>query len=169
MGSYLCLAGLIGLLLLGVSCRFAQHRAESPAGPDKRAEDVTAIKRLTEDWHNGWLAGDAEALGDLYTDDPVLMPQNQPAVIGKEAIHSLYQSVFDEYTVDGGGELLEVEVAGDWAFYRSTYTLTATPKAGGEPLEDTGKALFIVRRQPDGAWKIARLMANSDQPPPDNQ
>lgn len=25
--------------------------------------------------------------------------------------------------------------------------------------------LFIVRRQPDGSWKIARLIANSDLPP----
>ena len=97
------------------------------------------------------------------------MPQSQPAVFGKEAIHSLYQSVFREYTVTGGGQTLEIEVGGDWAFLRGTYTLTATPKAGGERLEDVGKHLFILKRQPDGSWKIARLIANSDQLPPGNR
>jgi len=169
MKSYLYMACAIGLMLLGASCHLAQHRPGPAAEPDKRAEDVAAIKRLTDDWHNAWLAGDADALAALYTDDPVLLPQNQPAVIGKEAIHSLYQSVFDEYTFEGGGELMEVEVSGDWAFYWNTYALTAKPKAGGEPLEDTGKAVFIVRRQPDGVWRIARLIANSDEPPADNR
>ena len=96
-------------------------------------------------------------------------PRSNSMVRGKEAIRSLYESVFDEYTVQGDGELLEVEVAGDWAFYRTTYTLTATPKAGGEPIEDHGKCVVIVRREPDGSWKIARLIANSDQPPPQSR
>jgi uncharacterized protein (TIGR02246 family) len=169
MDSYLCVAGPICLLFLGVSCRLTQHQPEPVAVPDKHAEDVAAIQRLTEEWHDAWLAGNADALTAMYTDDPVLMPQNQPAVIEKETIHALYQSVFDEFTVSGSGDLQEVEVAGDWAFFRSTYRLTATPKAGGEPLEDTGKSLFIVRRQLDGSWKIARLIANSDLPPPGGQ
>jgi uncharacterized protein (TIGR02246 family) len=169
MDSYLRIAGPICLLLLGASCRLAQHPPEPVAGPDKHAEDVAAITRLTEEWRDAWHAGDADALAAMYTDDPVLMPQNQPAVTGKETIRALYQSVFDEFTVKGSGDLQEVEVAGDWAFYRSTYTLTATPKAGGEPLEDTGKGLFIVKRQPDDTWKIARLIANSDLPPPGGQ
>jgi len=48
------------------------------------------------------------------------MPQSQPAVFGKEAIHSLYQSVFREYTVTGGGQTLEIEIGGDWAPVRAT-------------------------------------------------
>lgn len=43
--------------------------------------------------------------------------------------------------------------------------VTATPKVGGEPIEDEGKSVFIVRRQTDGSWKIARLIANSDRSP----
>jgi ketosteroid isomerase-like protein len=64
--------------------------------------------------------------------------------------------------VTGSGEVVEVEVAGPWAFFRSYYRLTATPKSGGAPASDRGKWLCIVRRQPDGAWKIGRLIANSD-------
>jgi uncharacterized protein (TIGR02246 family) len=133
-----------------------------------QTEDTAAIKQLAEDWHAGWIAGDAEALLDLYDDDPVLMPQNQPPVIGKNAIRPLYQAVLEEFNVAGGGDMLEVEACGEWGYFWSSYTLTATPKAGGDQLEDSGNSIFIVRRQPDGSWKISRLIANSDQSVPSN-
>jgi uncharacterized protein (TIGR02246 family) len=134
-----------------------------------QADDIAAIKRLAEDWHAGWLVGDADVLLALYADDPALMPQNQPPVIGKDAIRPLYEAVFEEFEVVGAGEMLEVEACGEWGYLWSTYTLTVTPKAGGDPLEDSGNSIFIVRRQPDGSWKIARLIANSDQSAPSNQ
>ena len=169
MGTYSYIAALACLLLLGACTRLAQERPQSAADLDRHAQDVAAIERLNEEWRNGWIAGDADALIALYSDDPILMPQSQPEVVGREAIGALYQSVFDEFAVEGEGEVQEIEVAGDWAFLRSTYSLVATPHAGGETLEDTGKSLFVLRRQPDGAWKIARLIANSDLPPPGDQ
>jgi uncharacterized protein (TIGR02246 family) len=63
----------------------------------RRTEDIAAIRQLAEHWHAGWLAGESGALLALYADDPVLMPQGQPAVMGKEAIRSLYQSIFEEF------------------------------------------------------------------------
>ena len=128
----------------------------------RRDEDIDAIKRLAEDWRSGWLAGDAELLLSLWAEEPVLMPQDQPAVFGKDAIRSLYQIVLNEYDFKSEGSLKEVEASGDWGYFWSTYALTATPKAGGEPITSAGKSVFIVRRQAGGAWKIARLMDNND-------
>jgi uncharacterized protein (TIGR02246 family) len=127
-----------------------------------RSEDVRAIEQLAADWRSAWLTGDTDALLSLYADQPVLMPQGQPAVMGKEAIRSLYQSVLKEYEFRSEGKVMEVEASGDWGYFWSTYTLTATPKAGGKPLTSAGKTVFIVKRQPNGAWKIARLIDNSD-------
>ncbi len=58
---------------------------------------------------------------------------------------------------------MEVEASGDWGYFWSTYKLTATPKAGGVPIESEGKSLFVVKRVPGGAWKIARLIDNSSR------
>lgn len=55
---------------------------------------------------------------------------------------------------------MEVEAFGDWAFDRANVTIKLTPKAGGEPTEFTARLIHILRRQPDGSWKIHRLMAN---------
>jgi uncharacterized protein (TIGR02246 family) len=130
-----------------------------------RNEDIRAIKQLAADWRSGWLTGDTGSLLSLYGDAPVLMPQDQPAVIGKDAIRSLYQSVLKEYDFQSEDTLKEVEVSGDWGYFWSTYTLTATPKAGGKPIKSAGKSVFIVKREPGGAWKIARLIDNSDGAP----
>lgn len=128
-----------------------------------RDDDLRAIRQLAADWRSGWLAGDADALLSLYADEPVLMPQGQPAVYGKETIRELYQAVLQEVTIQSEGQLMEVEASGDWGYFWSTYRLTAAPKAGGEATESEGKSLFIVKRQTDGTWKIARLIDNSSQ------
>jgi len=133
----------------------------------KRSEDIHAIKQLAADWRSGWLAGDADALLSLYGSEPVLMPQDQPAVMGKDAIRSLYQLALKEYDFKSEGSLMEVEASGDWGYFWSTYTLTATPKSGGKSIKNAGKSVFIVKREPGGAWKIARLIDNSDGAPTD--
>jgi uncharacterized protein (TIGR02246 family) len=131
----------------------------------KQSEDIEAIKQLAEDWRRGWLAGDADALLSLYTDDPVLMPWGQPTVFGKDAIRSLYQSVFKEYAIKNQTRLMDVESSNDLGYFWCTYALKATPKAGGESLEEEGKSVFIVKRDHGGAWKIARLIDNSNRAP----
>lgn len=127
-----------------------------------RHDDLRAIKRLAASWRSGWLAGDVDALLSLYADNPVLMPQGQPAITSKAVIRRLYHALFREVVIQSKGTLKEVHASGDWGFFWSTYALTATPKAGGAPIRSQGKSVFIVRRQRDGTWKIARLIDNSD-------
>jgi uncharacterized protein (TIGR02246 family) len=123
--------------------------------------DKTAIRNL-----HGQIAaaGNAGDLAALHTDDAIWMPPNEPALVGKEAIHTWAQGLFEQFTVEETVTTEEIRVAGDWAFLRGTYTFTMTPKAEGEMQEETGKCIHIVQRQPDGSWKYTRLMWNSDQP-----
>jgi uncharacterized protein (TIGR02246 family) len=123
---------------------------------------VAAIGRLADEWTAAWNAGDVEALLGLYTDEPVLLPQGQPAVVGKAAIRLLYESVFREYRVEGEGVIVEAAVSGDLGYFWSSYTLTARPRGPGDPTSSKGKSLFVLNRREDGSWKIARLMDNSD-------
>jgi len=126
-----------------------------------QSKDIAAIMKLATDWRTGWDRSDVEALLSLYADDPILMPQGQPAVTGKDAIRSLYQSFFGEFTVKGKGTVVEIEVSGDLGYFWSNYTLTASPKAGGDQIKGEGRSVFIVKRQNDDSWKIARLIDNS--------
>ena len=58
----------------------------------------------------------------------------------------------------------EIEIVGPWAFDRGTYRWRGVPRPGGDPVSDHGKYLVILQRQPDGSWKVARDMDNSDRP-----
>jgi ketosteroid isomerase-like protein len=62
----------------------------------RHGEDLAAIKELASDWNDGWHGGNVEALLALHGDEPVLMPQGQPAIIGKDALRSAYPSVFKD-------------------------------------------------------------------------
>ncbi len=128
----------------------------------RRNRDFIAIKQLAKDWRSAWIAGDARALLALFADDPVVLPQGQPAIVGKDALRPLYKAVFREVTIKSTSKVIEVEASGDMGYVWSTYNLTATPKSGGNSIRSKGKSLFIVKRQRRGAWKISRLIDNSD-------
>jgi len=100
----------------------------------------------------------------FWTDDGVEMPPGRSR-IGKEAIQSRMQSIFDELTAEVTTAFDEVVVVGDWAFARGTFTGTWAPVAGGEPRQKSAKNLWILQRHPDGSWKIARFMFNDASPP----
>ncbi len=155
-------APLISLAIVVAACgpAGAPPVAEAPT----QAEDVAAIKALSDDYLAALNAGDAAALADIFAEDAILMPVSAPALVGKEAIQSGMQTFVDQFTSKLTGSTEEVEVAGDWAFSRNSYTGTVTPKAGGEPTEIKLKLLTIYKRQPDGSWKNYRGIGNSDSP-----
>ena len=47
------------------------------------------------------------------------------------------------------------KILGDWAYLRNYLQITVTPP-GGQPVKRAGYTLTIVRKQPDGTWRLAR-------------
>ena len=151
---------LVCLLALPVAC------GKEPTGPsaqERARADTGGIDTLREQFMNLFKAGDATALARLYTENAVLMPPGEPAVTGRKAIELKLQTTFDRFTAVLSATFDEIEIAGDWAFERGSYTLTLTPKVEGEPLQEVGKYLLILRRNSNGSWKLARDIWNSDQ------
>ena len=112
-----------------------------------------------------WNESDAGRIADLYADDALVLYPNQPAVSGREEIRKYFQMFLADF-VNQDFQLTssEIEVHGSWAFDRGTYRLKATPRTGVDAIEDHGKYLVILRRQPDRSWRVARDMDNSDKP-----
>ena len=112
-------------------------------------------------------ANDAEALGRLVTEDAVLMPPNEPAVVGRAAVIDWFAGVVKQARTTGiGVPQREVIVAGDWAIERGSFLWKVAPAAGGAPIEDQGNFLAIHQRQIDGTWKVTRNIWNSTLPAP---
>jgi uncharacterized protein (TIGR02246 family) len=123
------------------------------------------IRRLFSKYVAAAKASNAADLAALFADDGIRYPPNAPAAVGNATVRSWYQSVFDQFKVDlKSVEVIEIEAAGDWGFASGTFAITLRPKSGGEPIEDTGNWLTILKRQADGAWRIYRDMFNSEKP-----
>ena len=106
-------------------------------------------------------AGDLDAVVAHYADDAVLLPPNGRIVEGKEAIRERYRTGFERFRFEVSITLKETKVSGDWAFNRGVTKGRLVPLAGGEARSLNDQYLMILRRMPDGAWKIARLIWNS--------
>ena len=158
--------GTTMLVAFALACAPAPEEPEGAAKALSTAEHVAAINTLRDEYVAAENGGDSATLVTLWTDDGVLMPAHAPAANGKEAIQGFYQARFEQFTQELTVSSEELQVADQWAFDRGTYALTLSPKAGGEGTEDNGKYIVIVQRQPDGSWKFARLIWNSDNPPP---
>jgi ketosteroid isomerase-like protein len=54
---------------------------------------------------------------------------------------------------------------GDIAHEHGTFSVTVTPKAGGNAMTNTGKYLVILKRGSDGTWLIHHDIDNANEPP----
>ena len=140
------------------------------APPSADATDVDAateaIKALWEEYSASALAGDPERRLALWAEDGIQMPPDREARFGIDTIRAATEAgmanvVTNEYAVIPE----EVQVFGDLAFARGTYSANRTPVSGGNPIQTDGKFMTILQRQADGSWKIYRDIFNSNVPP----
>jgi uncharacterized protein (TIGR02246 family) len=127
--------------------------------------DVVAINNVRAAHIAALNDGDVDAWVAAFTEDGVQMPPNAPANLGRESIRVWSQAFLAPFSVEFTLAVDEVLVAGDWAFERGMYTITLTPEAGGESMQDIGKYLTVYQRYPSGVWGMARDIWNSNNPP----
>jgi len=137
--------------------------------PSTESETVAIKKILLKDYIEAENAGDVNAKLSLFTDDAVLMPPNEPTVSGKDAIRSWQQATYDQVALQVTDTLEELKLFGDWGFARGSYSADINLKAGGKLPQEDGKFLVIIKRQPDGFWKIACDMWSSNTSAPSVQ
>jgi ketosteroid isomerase-like protein len=142
--------------LTGVACQQISPLTE---------EDIAAINSVGVALDEAALASDWGALAALLTEDAVFMLPNGPAVEGRAAIQGFIESmglVITEHTF----EFTHIEGQRDVAYGRASYTETFTVGDLATAIEDAGKGLALLRRQPDNSWLIAVWCWNSDLPVP---
>ena len=127
--------------------------------------DISAINSNIKQYTSSMNAGDLDSWISLWADDAVQLGPDAPAVIGKEQIRAKYESIFPLFTFSMTINNEDVKISGDLAVSHGNYTVSMTPKAGGETIEIDGKYLSIEERQADGSWKIIRSCFNDNAPP----
>ena len=115
-----------------------------------------AILALNQQWEKSFENHDPAGLAALFTEDCVRMPQGGPATVSRPALESAYRRDFHEVWQAGAKVRLKAEeiiISGEYAFARGTDTLIQVQDGTQVPGGETGKWLFVYRRQPNGTWK----------------
>jgi uncharacterized protein (TIGR02246 family) len=116
--------------------------------------DEQAIRDLIDTWLAASKRGDLDTVLGLMTDDVIFMVPGRPP-FGKEAFAAAARAM-GKLQIEGRSNIEELRVLGDWAYLRNHLDMAITPNDGGTPVHRSGYTLTILRKEPDGVWRLAR-------------
>jgi uncharacterized protein (TIGR02246 family) len=152
----------VGLVTCGFLAAGARASRAAPAQPNNT--DLRAIEKLHQQDVDATLKHDPQALADLFTEDAVLLEPGAPAVIGKPAILAENKKDSAEHPntkiVSYKPDIKDLQVVDGWAFEWDLFEGSYKESEKAEVKSFRGKGLRILKKQPDGSWKFARVMWN---------
>jgi uncharacterized protein (TIGR02246 family) len=117
-------------------------------------DDEKAIRSLVETWFSASKAGDIATVLSLMTDDVIFMvPGQEP--FGKKEFAAASEAM-SGMKIDGGYEIQEIAVIGEWAYMRNHISMSMTPPGQDAPVRRSGYTLTVLRKEADGQWRLAR-------------
>src|SRR5215470_8038572 len=124
-------------------------------------QDLIGIERLHEQDKEATLADSADQLAKLWDKDAVRFHMTRPAEIGAAVIYAddkqWEMSSGRERNLCYDMEIQDIQITGDWAFEWGYFSGKSAEPAGKVSIF-YGKAMRVMKRQPDGTWRFARVM-----------
>jgi len=155
---------LIALALFAAVWSTGVVSAQSKPQPASRPtleQDLAAITEFNRKYLKAINDGDIATLSSLTDEGHIMITPGRPPLIGKAANDAANGRAFQTVKIDETWTPVETVVSGDLAYQRGTYTVAATPKAGGNTTKTSGHFLRIYQRQPNGEWRMTHDTFNS--------
>ncbi len=124
-----------------------------------------AVHKFHDECINAALAGDVGVTVSCFAEEGQFLPPNAPPIKGKDAIGEFLSQIVENPSFSGSHEIVKVEVSrsGDLAYIHYTYELTLNDP-DGNPVTEHGKAIYVLKKQPQGGWKFLIDIWNADPP-----
>jgi uncharacterized protein (TIGR02246 family) len=118
---------------------------------------VTAMSaHKPEDWPHLFVerlnAGDLESVVELYEPNACFVSPSGETIEGRDAIRHVLAGLIERRT-RMQGRVVKSVIAGEVAVLYSDFEGTASD-GSGKPAGIHSKAIEVLRRQPDGTWKL---------------
>ena len=107
---------------------------------------------------------DIDRVLQLFSKDAVLVLQGAPTSIGSAAVKKVYVSLFESLDFNLKFHIEEiVQISEEWAFVRTTTSGSTHIRSNNSDIQSNGHELFILKKEGDGNWKIARYAGSSSK------
>jgi len=121
------------------------------------------LRALDTQWSKAAAAKDLEQTVAYYSEKAIVLPPNATSAATKETIRNVWKDLLAApgLVIMWKPTKVKLGSSGDLAWVSGTYELTMNDPSG-KPANDRGKYLEVWEKQPDGNWKCAADMWNSD-------
>ena len=160
MKKTLMLGILVFLLSFAFSCQQGTEVVEQPVVDVE--VDIQAIKDAVADFFVASNASEIDRVMSYFADTVIAIPPNEPAAIGKEALRNWLQQFYDEVVPHEDFVVEDVEISGNLAVARVSWSGIFTPKDGSEHRKSNGSMLWVFKKQPDDIWKTIYIIWSNE-------
>ena len=128
--------------------------------------DELGIRSTLAAYNAALNGGKTSAVEPLYTEDGVFMPPYSESAVGKAAVKAAYDRVFEELQFNVKFNIVElVQMAPTWAYVRTNSAGTTDHNSTGKTTSETNQELFLLKKEQDEKWRIARYSFSPTNPP----
>ncbi len=127
-------------------------------------EEIQEIRHVANLWTAAVEAGDIERLGQLMTEDIVVIHGNGRLVCGREEVMNDFARSLQDFSVQQTVEPEETIVAGEWAFDRAMVHTTISSRQSCDTKQFDSRSVTILRKQSGLGWLVARVVGVVCQP-----
>ena len=130
--------------------------------------EEAAVRQMIDDWRastnaageegtNGWMSH--------VSHDVVVLPPNAEMADGRDAAREVISQFTEaeDFSITWAATRVDFSEGGDIASVVGTYEFSLKDPEGN-PVEDRGKFLDVLRKGEDGSWKAFAISFNSDLP-----
>jgi len=152
-------AGVLSLIALLSLIPIQGAFSEKP--PSKLESE---LQELLTTMDRAMVDGHCETILAFYADDAVILPNNAPKIVGKEAIRKRMEAHRKSGVTFGSfkGTVERAWECGDMVYSVGSWAMSASIPGVARPVADKGNSLAIFRRTADGKLHIVYDMWNSD-------
>ena len=130
--------------------------SSSQQSRDTQAADVAAIEAAMQGYVADIRTSNATKIASWWTEDAIYIDRAEPAIRGRAGMDSLMRGMHGAILITAASvEKDDLAVSGDLAYFLGRYHEVLQPRQGAS-VDYRGRFVFIWKRQPDGAWRIAR-------------
>ncbi len=123
----------------------------------QKSNEDNRISRVVYSYEKALNTHNVDSVLQLFAKDGILVLQGAPTSIGTEAVEKFYISIFKKIDFNIKFNIEEIiQMSSEWALVRTTSRLNNATDSG-----EGGHEIFILQKQVNGNWKIARYSGSS--------